>query len=133
MAHLVVVGTTATTTRGRRSTIRQPDGSPREAGPPLPILYLIVYKNDYQLGLREYASLFGRVPMVPRYALGGWYSRYWEYHDQELKDIVNEYRRRQIPLDVLVVDVDWHTNGWEGYDWNKEYFSRSHWLPEMVP
>jgi hypothetical protein len=87
--------------------------------------YLFVYGGDYTLALKEYGELFGSVPMIPEWALGSWYSRYWPYHDWELKDIVNEYRRRHIPIDVLVIDVDWHTNGWEGYDWNSEYFPDS--------
>lgn len=85
-------------------------------------LYILIYGNDYKLGLRQYAALLGAVPMVPRWSLGAWYSRYWPYSDKELTYIVNNFRNRQTPLDILVIDVDWHLHGWEGYDWNPQFF-----------
>ncbi|MEZ6084538.1 MAG: glycoside hydrolase family 31 protein [Phycisphaerae bacterium] len=27
-----------------------------------------------------------------------------------------------VPLDVLVIDMDWHLDGWTGYTWNPKYF-----------
>ena len=72
--------------------------------------------------LTEYVRLCGRIPMLPRYTWGPWFSRYWEYTDSDLKAIVERFRKLGIPLDVLVVDVDWHKYGWEGYDWNEELF-----------
>jgi alpha-glucosidase (family GH31 glycosyl hydrolase) len=84
--------------------------------------YLFIYNKDYRGALKEYTRLLGSVPKIPRYALGCWYSKYYDYTDQELKDIVGEFRNRRIPLDVLVVDVDWHKYGWEGYDWNTKSF-----------
>ncbi|MBC7289287.1 MAG: DUF5110 domain-containing protein, partial [Armatimonadetes bacterium] len=55
-------------------------------------------------------------------ALGAWYSRYWPYTADEEKAIVTRFRELGIPLDVLVIDVDWHLHGWEAYDWNPELF-----------
>ncbi len=84
--------------------------------------YLFVYGKDYKGALKEYTRLLGSVPKVPKYALGCWYSRYWDYKDYELKEIVSEFKKRNAPLSVLVVDVDWHKYGWEGYDWNTDSF-----------
>ena len=84
--------------------------------------YVLVYGSDYKQGLRDYAALTGPVPMVPRWSLGTWYSRYWAYSDKELTYIINNFRKRRTPLDILVIDVDWHLHGWEGYDWNPQYF-----------
>lgn len=84
--------------------------------------YFFAYGDDYALALKEYALLTGPVPMVPRWAFGPWYSRYWPYSDRELREIVRRFQKEDLPLDVLVVDVDWHLHGWEGYDWNPEYF-----------
>lgn len=84
--------------------------------------YLFIYRDDFKGALKEYTRLLGPVPLIPRYALGCWYSRYWDYTDAELKEVVEGFRSRNIPLDVLVVDVDWHKYGWEGYDWNTKSF-----------
>lgn len=87
-------------------------------------LYFFAYGRDYKHVLKEYITLTGKIPMLPRYAFGVWYSRYWPYTDIELKEIVNRFRAEEIPLDVLVIDVDWHLYGWEGYDWNPQYFPK---------
>ncbi len=84
--------------------------------------YLFAYGHEYGHMLSEYVKLCGRIPMLPRYAWGTWYSRYWQYSDEELKTLVNRFREMEIPLDVLVIDVDWHKYGWEGYDWEEKYF-----------
>jgi hypothetical protein len=86
--------------------------------------YFFAYGDDYALALREYAALTGRVPLLPRWAFGAWYSRYWPYSERELREVVLRFRKENVPLDVLVIDVDWHLHGWEGYDWNPEYFPR---------
>ena len=77
--------------------------------------------------------------MPPYFAFGAWWSRYWAYSDQELEDLVHGFRNNDVPLDVLVIDMDWHltfgpsgtkhpedqsghSKGWSGYTWNKLLF-----------
>ena len=52
----------------------------------------------------------GRIPLPPRFAFGVWWSRYWAYSDQELDELVRGFRENDTPLDVLVIDMDWHIN-----------------------
>ncbi len=80
------------------------------------------YARDYKQALRDFVRLCGQPPLPPRYAFGLWWSRYWAYSDRELKQLVAEFRKHQVPLDVLVVDMDWHLDGWTGYTWNPKYF-----------
>ena len=55
--------------------------------------------------------------------LGAWWSRFWAYTDDDLRALVAAFRAHDFPLDVLVVDMDWHTPGtWTGYTWNRELF-----------
>ena len=85
--------------------------------------YFFGYGHDYQAALAEYMRFGGPVPLIPRYTLGAWWSRYWAYSDQDLKDLVGEFEAHDLPLDVLVVDMDWHTpHSWTGYTWNRELF-----------
>ncbi len=84
--------------------------------------YLFTFGLEYQTALREAALVFGHQPLPPRYALGYWWSRYWAYTDKELEQLVQSFERFQIPLDVLVVDMDWHLEGWTGYTWDTRYF-----------
>lgn len=84
--------------------------------------YFFGYGRDYQRALGDYVKVAGRIPLVPRYAFGVWWSRYWAYTEQELRDLVKEFQEHQVPLDVLVIDMDWHLDGWTGYTWNPKYF-----------
>jgi Glycosyl hydrolases family 31/Domain of unknown function (DUF5110) len=82
--------------------------------------YLFAYGADYAAGLRALATIAGRVPIPRRYALGSWYSRYWPYTSAEFRGIVLEYRTHGFPLDVMVLDMDWHKDGWTGWSWNRQ-------------
>ncbi|NOK62455.1 MAG: Alpha-glucosidase, glycosyl hydrolase family GH31 [Chloroflexi bacterium AL-W] len=85
--------------------------------------YFFGYGHAYQEALRDYATFGGRIPLIPRFVLGAWWSRYWAYSDQELRTLVDDFANNDFPLDVLVVDMDWHTtDSWTGYTWNRELF-----------
>lgn len=86
------------------------------------ICFFIGYGHDYQLGLKEYARIFGRACLPPVWVFGLWYSRYYAYKQQELIDLVKKYRKYSIPIDVMVIDTDWRQHIWRGYDWEKKYF-----------
>lgn len=98
-----------------------PWAQPRPAGPRHD-LYFLGYGSDFKGALRDGAAVFGAQPLPPRYALGYWYSRYWAYTDREIESLVNEFDRLQLPLDVMVIDMDWHLPGWTGYTWDPDYF-----------
>jgi alpha-glucosidase (family GH31 glycosyl hydrolase) len=90
-------------------------------------LYFFGYGHDYRQCLLDYRRLTGQVPLIPRWALGNWWSRYWAYTDQELLDLMGEFRTRDVPLSVCIIDMDWHLvdlgngiSGWTGYTWNRE-------------
>jgi hypothetical protein len=93
----------------------------RQAGPAQD-LYLFLHGRDYAAALRDGAFLFGRQPLPPRWAFGYWFCRYWAYTDRELEALVTEHDRAGVPLDVLVIDMDWHQLGWTGYTWAREFF-----------
>ena len=102
--------------------------------------YFMGYGLNYKKALSEFTIISGKIPLPPRYAFGYWWSRYWNYSDAELRDLVKKFKQYNIPLDVLVVDMDWHITdglsfkhksktdefgqsiGWTGYTWNKALF-----------
>jgi len=55
----------------------------------------------------------GPTPIPPRYAFGVYYSRYHAYNDVEEMNLVETYEKHSIPLDVLVLDMDWHITFYE--------------------
>ncbi len=93
-------------------------------------LYFFGYGHDYYAGLKDFYRLTGRTPMIPRYALGNWWSRFYKYTEETYMELVEGFEREGIPLAVAVIDMDWHLTqvdprygtGWTGYTWNREYF-----------
>lgn len=90
-------------------------------------MYFLAYGNDYKKALHDFTVFAGKEPLPPRYAFGYWWSRYWGYSDNELRQLVGKMQSYNIPMDVLVVDMDWHyteegRGGWTGYTWNKRLF-----------
>jgi alpha-D-xyloside xylohydrolase len=51
-----------------------------------------------------YASVTGTVPMMPEYGLGFWQCKLRYQTQQELLEVAREYKRRNLPIDVIVVD-----------------------------
>ncbi len=85
--------------------------------------YFFGYGHDYKAALCDYIQFGGPIPLVPRYVLGLWWSRFWAYHADDLIQLVADFDKHEIPLDVLVVDMDWHTPyAWTGYTWNRDLF-----------
>ena len=93
-------------------------------------IYFFGYLWAFQEELRDYYRLTGPCPMIPRFALGNWWSRYYRYTEGSYLELMNEFRKRQIPLSVAVIDMDWHLSKadpkygstWTGYTWDRTLF-----------
>lgn len=102
-------------------------------------LYIFAYGHDYKAALADFAKVAGRIPLPPKYMFGYWWSRYWQYSDFEFVSLAKEIRSHNIPIDIMVIDMDWHETwtlsknnaprdefgqriGWTGYTWQKQLF-----------
>jgi alpha-glucosidase (family GH31 glycosyl hydrolase) len=82
--------------------------------------YFFAYGTDYRAALKDLAVIGGKIPLPRKYLLGSWYSRYWPYSSAEYREIVDQYEKNDFPLDVMVMDMDWHKDGWTGWSWNRK-------------
>jgi alpha-D-xyloside xylohydrolase len=67
-----------------------------------------------------YRALTGQAPMYPKWAYGFFQSKERYQTQKEVLGIVDEFRRRQVPLDVIV--QDWYY--WEPQPWGSHYMNR---------
>ena len=132
-----------------KSLLIKPDGSiaPRSQ---CTDRYWFAYGHDYLGQLRDFFKLTGEVPLIPKYALGNWWSRYRAYTQEEYRSLMQNFIDRQLPITVATIDMDWHwtdvidrfgedarsakpitkeemiyyyfLQGWTGYSWNTELF-----------
>lgn len=96
--------------------------------------YAFAYGKNYRETIRAFYKISSQVPVIPRYALGVWWSRYHAYTQKEYLDLMAEFKKREIPLTVATIDMDWHWvhnirqrfgvnyGGWTGYSWDTDLF-----------
>ena len=132
-----------------KSLLLQSDGSvgPR---PDCSDLYYFACGRDYEKQLRTFYRITGPVPLIPKFALGNWWSRYRAYTQEEYRQLMEAFIEKRIPITVATIDMDWHWTdvvsrfgeeakpgkprckeevifntlmpGWTGYSWNTELF-----------
>ncbi|MCE5344600.1 MAG: glycoside hydrolase family 31 protein [Eubacteriales bacterium] len=92
-------------------------------------LYFFSYGYQYRQALKDFYRLCGFPPLLPRYALGNWWSRFHPYSNEEYLALMDRFASEGVPLSVAVIDMDWHIThpenggkGWTGYTWNRALF-----------
>ena len=112
--------------------------------------YWFAYGQDYLRQMQDFYRLTGAVPLIPKFALGNWWSRYRAYTQEEYRSLMQKFIDKKIPITVATIDMDWHwvdvlqrfgedakpgkprskeelfyntvLPGWTGYTWNTELF-----------
>lgn len=134
------------------SLVIKPDGTimPRESNGT--DLYYFAYGYNYTDAVADLFKLTGKAPLVPRFSLGNWWSRYKAYTQDEYTTLMQRFIDDEIPITVATVDMDWHwvdikkkfgpqaaekgssdnfmgkvydaffDGGWTGYSWNTDLF-----------
>lgn len=85
--------------------------------------YYVVAGANADAVIAGYRTLTGKAVMLPKWAYGFWQSRERYKTQQELTDVVDEYRRRGLPLDNIVLDWSyWPQDAWGSHDFDKVHF-----------
>lgn len=66
--------------------------------------YLFAYGHDFRGALKAFYALSGKPPLLPRWALGNWWSRYYAYSDKEYVELMDRFKDEGVPLSVGVID-----------------------------
>ncbi len=85
--------------------------------------YYFIYGSDADEVVRGYRLITGKTPVMPKWAMGLWQSRERYKTQQELLDVVKEYRTRKIPLDNIVLDWQyWEEDKWGSHEFDSARF-----------
>jgi len=75
--------------------------------------YVVFYGKNADEVIADYRDLSGNVPMLPLWAFGFWQCRERYTSGKHLVQTVEEFRRRALPVDVIVQDWQyWGKHGW---------------------
>jgi alpha-glucosidase len=83
--------------------------------------YYFFYGPSIKKILSRYADLTGHMPMPPLWALGNQQSRWGYYPDTMAEEVVKQYRQRDLPLDVLHLDID-YMQAYRVFTWDTTRF-----------
>ncbi len=83
--------------------------------------YYLFYGPTPAEVLERASAVMGRMPLPPLWALGFHQSR-WSYDSEErVLELAAEFRRRDIPCDVIHLDID-YMDGYRVFTWNQQKF-----------
>ena len=95
-----------------------PDGASYSADVEDELDYYVVLGPEFDAIISRLRGLTGRVPMLPRWALGYHQSKERYTDAAELRHVAAEHRRRHIPLDCVI--QDWKS--WPEGLWGEKHF-----------
>ncbi|HEY8185836.1 MAG TPA: TIM-barrel domain-containing protein [Pyrinomonadaceae bacterium] len=93
--------------------------------------YYFFYGPSLKKILNRYADLTGHMPLPPMWALGNQQSRWSYYPDTMVQEVVNGYRRRDLPLDVIHLDID-YMQGYRVFTFDRDRFQNPKALTENL-
>ena len=71
-------------------------------------LYVFMYKKDLGLCLKDYYTLTGYPLMLPRYVFGNWWYKDEKYTENDIYNIIKNFKDNNIPLSVFLLGNKWH-------------------------
>jgi alpha-glucosidase len=83
--------------------------------------YYVIFGPHPKDVIRRYTEMTGRMPLPPRWALGYHQCRYSYYPESRVRLIANTFRERQIPGDVIWLDIH-YLDGYNPFTWDPERF-----------
>ncbi len=85
--------------------------------------YYVISGNNLDEVISGYRTLTGKAPVMPRWAMGYWQSRERYKTSDELLNVIHEYRKREIPLDNIVLDwFYWPEDSWGSHEFDTTRF-----------
>lgn len=85
--------------------------------------YYFIRGNSADDVIKGYRTVTGKSQIMPKWAMGFWQSRERYKTQAELLGVVDEYRKRNIPLDNIILDWSyWPKDAWGSHDFDTERF-----------
>ncbi|MCR6722622.1 MAG: DUF4968 domain-containing protein [Chitinophagaceae bacterium] len=86
------------------------------------MIYYFIHGNDFKQIIEQYIQLTGKPIMPPEWALGFSQSRGMYTYENQARSIAAEFRKRQIPCDIIYQDIGW-TEGLQNFEWRKDRYT----------
>lgn len=91
--------------------------------------YQIIVGKSWKKLIDHYTDLTGKQPMLPRWALGNFSSRFGYHSQQETEKTIAKFQHEKIPVDAVILDLYWFGKDIKGTMGNLEVYKDS--FPNM--
>ena len=87
--------------------------------------YQVIASKSWENLLNEYTNLTGKQPMIPRWALGNFSSRFGYHSQKEVENTIKKFEDYKIPVDAVILDLYWFGKTIKGTMGNLEVYKDS--------
>ena len=95
--------------------------------------YYFIYGDNMDDVISGYRTLTGKSPIMPKWAMGYWQSREKYNTQDEVLSTVAEFRKRNIPLDNIVIDwLHWPENAWGSHEFDPVRFPQPRQMVDSI-
>lgn len=91
--------------------------------------YQVIVGNSWLNLIANYTKLTGKQPMLPRWALGNFSSRFGYHSQKETENTIAKFKEEKIPVDAVILDLYWFGKDLKGTMGNLEIYKDS--FPDM--
>jgi alpha-glucosidase (family GH31 glycosyl hydrolase) len=83
--------------------------------------YQVIAGDDWEEVVENYVSLTGFQPLIPRWALGNFSSRFGYHSQKETVETIEKFQNEEIPVDAVILDLYWFGKEMKGTMGNFEF------------
>ncbi|NOR27083.1 MAG: DUF4968 domain-containing protein [Lutibacter sp.] len=83
--------------------------------------YQVVASDSWKGLINQYTNLTGKQPLIPRWALGNFSSRFGYHSQKETIHTIDKFIEEEIPVDAVILDLYWFGKGMKGTMGNFEF------------
>jgi len=94
--------------------------------------YQVIASNNWDNLIGQYTSLTGKQPLIPRWALGNFASRFGYHSQKETENTIQKFIDEKIPVDAVIIDLYWFGKTIKGTMGNLEFYKDSFPSPEKM-
>jgi oligosaccharide 4-alpha-D-glucosyltransferase len=88
--------------------------------------YQVIVGDSWTDLVSNYTDLTGKQPLLPRWALGNFSSRFGYHNQDEVENTIKKFEQNQIPVDAIILDLYWFGKTIKGtmgnLEWDKDNF-----------
>lgn len=89
--------------------------------------YQVIVGDDWTDLISSYTGLTGKQPLLPRWSLGNFSSRFGYHSQEEVENTIKKFEENKIPVDAIILDLYWFGKTVKGtmgnLDWDKDNFA----------